>query len=388
MNRLCTRLGSITLLAGLSVRPSMCDARSDSILVGALQRSYLVRLPSAYDGVDPLPLVIAMHGGFGSGAQLEQQSLLTAKADEEGFIVVYPDGVPSNLGIRTWNAGGCCGYAMNNGIDDVGFINALLDTLLAAYAIDEQRVYATGMSNGGFMAYRLACELSARIAAIAPVSASMTIDVCQPDRPVPVLGLHSYLDESVPWQGGIGNGVSAHYNSPQDSVQTVFAMFAGCTVLRDTIQNDAELTVVRWHDCDCGSEMLLYMTHYGGHSWPGGTQTGGFADPPSQVIDANDLMWDFFQGHVLDCGDAGTGPAQVSNTINIGPQPNTGLVRITGGGLSHVRLLDAAGRELRAERPTGNTLEWDLTAVAPGRYLLLITDSEDRTLSRPLMLLR
>jgi polyhydroxybutyrate depolymerase len=177
----------LLLFAGTSL-----IAQPDTIHVGGRDRTYTVRLPSSYTGTTPMPLVVAMHGGFGSGTQLENQSQLTVKAEEAGFIVVYPDGVASLLGIRTWNAGGCCGYAMNQDIDDVGFINALLDTLIADYAIDTQRIYATGMSNGGFMSYRLACELANRIAAIAPVSASMTIAACQPVRPVPVISFHSY----------------------------------------------------------------------------------------------------------------------------------------------------------------------------------------------------
>ena len=156
-------------LAILAVFRLVVTAQADSINVGGLWRTFAVRLPSVYDGGSALPLVIAMHGGFGSGTQLETQSQLTTKAEQEGFIVVYPDGVASNLNIRTWNAGGCCGYAMNNDIDDVGFMNALLDTLQADFAIDTQRIYFTGMSNGGFMTYRVACELSERIAAIAPV---------------------------------------------------------------------------------------------------------------------------------------------------------------------------------------------------------------------------
>jgi len=180
----------------------------------------------------------------------------------------------------------------------VGLIDALLDLLIAEIAVDTQRIYATGMSNGGSMGYGVACKLSERIAAIAPVSASMTIAVCQPTRSVPVIGLHSYQDTSVPYLGGIGDGVSGHYNSPQDPLQTAFALHANCAVLRDTLQHDAALTVVRWHECDRQQEMLLYMTQGGGHSWPGGTGSD-IGDPPSTTISANDLMWDFFQQHNL-----------------------------------------------------------------------------------------
>ncbi|MBK8499221.1 MAG: T9SS type A sorting domain-containing protein [Flavobacteriales bacterium] len=352
-------------------------AQTDSITVGALQRTYTVRLPSVYDGSTALPLVIAMHGGFGSGTQLENQSQLSATAEQEGFIVVYPDGVPSPLGIRTWNAGGCCGYAMNNTIDDVGFISALLDTLFSALAIDTLRVYATGMSNGGFMSYRLACELSERIAAIAPVSASMTIDVCDPVRAMPVIALHSFLDTSVPYLGGIGDGVSGHYNSPMDSVQTAFALRANCIILNDTIVDDAEMTVIRWHDCDCGHEVITYMTQDGGHSWPGGNGTG-IGDPPSTVISANELMWDFFQQYTLDCLPmSAPTTAWASPPFSIHPNPASGIIRINGAQVAHLSVQDASGREVVQRMPAnGSTIILDVADLVPGIYVVRATAAD------------
>ncbi|MEO8066218.1 MAG: T9SS type A sorting domain-containing protein [Flavobacteriales bacterium] len=367
------RLLPLLLLLGASLSAS---AQADTITVGALERTYTVRLPSSYDGSTALPLVIAMHGGFGSGVQLESQSQLSVTAEAEGFIVVYPDGVPSLLGIRTWNAGGCCAYAMDNNIDDVGFINALLDTLIDAYAIDTQRIYATGMSNGGFMSYRLACELSERIAAIAPVSASMTIDVCQPTRSMPVLGIHSYLDGSVPYEGGIGNGVSDHYNSPQDSVHTAFALHANCAVLNDTILDDIEMTVIRWHECDCEQEILLYMTHDGGHSWPGGQPSTGFADPPSQVLNANDLMWAFFQQYTLDC--ATTDVQEVDpRTLRVSPNPTTATIAVTGGdAIRRVQVLDLRGSVLLDVPMNGSAnAALDVSALPKGLYALRVMDA-------------
>ncbi len=350
-------------------------AQPDTIAVGALQRTYTLRLPSTYDGSTPLPLIIAMHGGFGSGTQLETQCGLTAKAEAEGFAVVYPDGYPSPINIRTWNAGGCCGYAMNSDIDDVGFISALLDTLIASYAIDTQRIYATGMSNGGFMSYRLACELSERIAAIAPVSASMTIAVCEPARSVPVLAMHSYLDTSVPYLGGVGDGVSDHYNSPQDSVATAFALHANCAVLNDTIQDDAELTVVRWHQCDCQQEMLLYMTRDGGHSWPGGTQTTGFADPPSQVIVATDLLWDFFSQYTLACSTTHV-PQPAPPALTVAPNPASGVLTVQGRAIASVHITDMQGRTVLTAGGNGTAQQVvDLSQLSGGLHTIAVRDA-------------
>jgi polyhydroxybutyrate depolymerase len=342
--------------------------QAGTITVGGLVRNYTLRLPSAYDGITPLPLVICMHGGFGSGTQVENQSQLTAKAEQEGFIMVYPDGTGS---IRTWNAGGCCGYALNNNIDDVGFIDALLDELIANHAIDTTRIYATGMSNGGFMSYRLACELSERIAAIAPVSASMTIAACQPTRSVPVISFHSYQDSSVPYLGGVGDGVSNHYNSPQDSVLTAFALHADCAVLRDTLQHDATMTVVRWHECDCQQEMIHYITQDGGHSWHGGTGTG-IGDPPSTAVSANELMWDFFQMHSLECAiTTSTDELHHATDLAVFPNPTAGNITVRVADLEQLAVLDLSGREvLRMQVAHSDLVQLDLSALAPGPYVL------------------
>lgn len=361
-------------------------AQPGTITVDGLERTYTLRLPSSYNGSTPMPLVIAMHGGFGSGTQLENQSQLTPKGESEGFILVYPDGYPSPINIRTWNAGGCCGYAMNQNINDVGYISALLDQIIATHNIDTLRIYATGMSNGGFMSYRLACELSDRIAAIAPVSASMTIESCQPVRPVPVISFHSFLDTSVPWQGGIGDGISNHYNSPQDSVLNAFAVHANCTVLNDTVQHDAAMTVIRWHDCDCGAEVIAYNTQDGGHSWHGGTGTG-IGDPPSQTVSANDLMWDFFLQHSLDCTSTGVRNESDERTVSVYPQPSDGVIVIRGSSVIRIEVLDPTGRLVfqMSSTPT-DQVSCDLSSLVPGRYLLLTSSATQDVVASPIIL--
>ncbi len=293
----------------------------DSILHHSVHRTYLLHVPHSYDPGNPVPLIVAMHGGFGSGAQLQNQSQLSKKSDHAGFIVVYPEGLKGPLGIRTWNAGRCCGYAMNNDIDDVGFLSALIDTLIANYSIDTNRVYATGMSNGAFMSYRLACEKSNKIAAIAPVAGTMNVNVCNPLCGVPVIHFHSYHDHNVPYQGGVGTGVSNHYNPPLDSVLHVWSGFNRCAFQNDTVHHDTDYTHITWTGCDCGHALHLYLTQDGGHSWPGGLATA-IGDPGSTVIHANDLMWGFFQQHSLDCPATGTSE-RIHNhhTLKVYPNP-------------------------------------------------------------------
>ena len=305
-------------------------AQYDSIFYDGLNRTYLLHLPAEYAENDTFPLVIAMHGGFGSAYNIQSQSQLSVKADVESFIVVYPEGVKGGaLNIRTWNAGWCCGFASSSNTDDVGFIAALLDTLINRYSVDSNRIYATGMSNGGFMSYRLACELSDRIAAIAPVAASMSLTGCTPDRVMPIIHFHSYLDNSVPSEGGVGSGISDHYNSPLDSVLNAWATMNGCAHLNDTIIHDNQYTFMKWTSCNCGTEIHCYITRDGGHSWPGGIQTPT-GDPVSNFINATDLMWSFFQQHPLTCEitTANNAGNNENNRFGLFPNPTTGIIHI------------------------------------------------------------
>lgn len=297
-------LGIVLALIGCSgddEQPSDKVFRSQgSITVDGRERKYLLNLPPDYYEGSEFSLVIAMHGGGGSAEQFESTCLLTDKANTAGFIVVYPDGVESTgpLGIRTWNAGACCGYAKNNGVDDVTFISSLIDKLLASYAIDSKKVYATGHSNGGMMSYRLGCELSEKIAAIAPNGSTMVVSQpCEPSRAVPVLHMHSVLDEHVPYNGGMGSGISNTYNPPLDSVFGVWASRNRCSAPEITNHDGYQLT--QWTDCSDAVSIYYYLTDDGGHSWPGGLPGSANGDPAAESINANDLLWDFFQSHQL-----------------------------------------------------------------------------------------
>jgi polyhydroxybutyrate depolymerase len=354
-------------------------AQYDSIMVDGLTRTFQMHFPPDYDGTIELPLIIAMHGGFGNGPQLENQSQISVKADEENFIVVYPEGVQGFLNIRTWNGGECCGYAVENNIDDVGFIDALLDSLQANYAIDSLRVYATGMSNGGFMAYRLACELSHRIAAIAPVAASMALDVCSPLNKVPIIHFHSYLDNNIPFEGGVGSGFSNHYNPPLDSVLNVWGEINNCELTNDTVSDLFEYTHIVWGDCECDYSIEYYITYDGGHSWPGGQ--GLLGDPSSEFINANDLMWEFFQQYTLDCDLT----LRLKETpfekqkVKIFPNPTSGHFIIAGEKLSHITIYYPNGAlYLDMEIHPSDLLNIDLSGEKPGTYFVQILFDENK----------
>lgn len=297
------------------------SSQQSSIEHDGNNRSYLVHLPLDYTQDKIYPLVIAMHGGTGSAENLERQSRLSDKSDEENFIVVYPEGLADGLfEVRTWNAGLCCGHSAASNVDDVGFIEKLVMHIIEEYSVDQDRVYATGMSNGGYMAYRLACEKPELFAAIAPVACSMTFD-CEPSQSMPIIQFHSLEDKNVLLGGGSGEGLSVHYSPPIDSVINVWATNNSCQIKDDTIINDEKILQIRWSDCDCNSNIDLYVSTDGGHSWPGGMKTP-LGDPTSDYLDANELMWNFFSSHSLACRNNLSNISQDNSALKIEIYPN------------------------------------------------------------------
>ncbi len=266
-------------------------------------RYYGIHLPPGYDGRQALPVVVNLHGGGASESAARRQSLMDGVADRHGFIVVYPEGT-GRLKHRflTWNAGTCCAYAVDNKIDDVGFIRKLLDELPRHYAIDTTRIYATGMSNGAMLCYRLACELPGRFAAIAPVSGSLGVDGPAPTQPIPIIHFHGRLDPNVPFAGGVGPNarVRVSHRSVEDST-TFFRAVNRCDKHPPEIEEHPDVIIHRYLPAaDAalpGAPIVIYELREGGHTWPGGVDltptlgTGKLIDS----VDASTIMWEFFR---------------------------------------------------------------------------------------------
>ena len=251
-----------------------------------------------------LPVVLALHGATMNGPMMAWFSRLNQKADKVGFIAVYPNGTGTNSSFF-WNGGNCCGSAAQSKVDDVAFMNALLDDLMRTYPVDAQRVYATGMSNGAIMAYRLASELSDRIAAIAPVAGVVGTEISQPSRPVSVLHFHGTEDEYIPFSGGKGvRSISGtHFNSVDHSIRT-WVKWNGCEEnprIENLSNNDDEMTVTRkvYGAGKDGAEVVLVTIEGGGHTWPGIRSPTRTLGKSTTNISANDLMWQFFEKHQM-----------------------------------------------------------------------------------------
>jgi polyhydroxybutyrate depolymerase len=257
-------------------------AQDMSLIHDGLERHYLVHLPPSYDGSSEVPLMLAIHGGNSSSHDLENMSGLSSKADEEGFIVVYPNA--SMEGSQWWNAGESFGPASQRNIDDVGFISALIETLSVDYAIDPHRIYVTGFCLGSMMTYRLGAELSDRIAAIAPVAGQMILREINPTRAVPILYFHDLNDTVVPYEGAVIEGYPV---SSVDSVLSLWIESNECRTSPDTIFNQHEIVGKLWPASTTTGDIILYTTSTGDHDWPAG------------FIVANRLIWDFFATHPI-----------------------------------------------------------------------------------------
>jgi polyhydroxybutyrate depolymerase len=283
-------------------------------------RSAIVHVPAGYDPAKGTMLVLNFHGLYEGNTLQESVTHMSKDSDERNFIVAYPQGLSVGLGL-SWNAGTCCG----NSSDDVGFVRDLVTKLESDYCIDPKRVFATGLSNGAMLSYRLACEASDVFAAVAPVAGAVQVDPCTPTRPVPILAIHGTGDTIVPFNGGTdgilhvlkfppvaysidlwrsldgcpGSGApgpaakqemagdSTADGGPSDS------LFAGATLVSE--KGDAACHT--WSGCKDGSEVELCTIVNGGHSWPGGTQA--FVGKMSMNLDSTKTILDFFEKHPM-----------------------------------------------------------------------------------------
>jgi polyhydroxybutyrate depolymerase len=270
-----------------------------------LARAYRVHVPASYRADRPAALLVALHGGGGNmDFQADDSKYgLLSKSEREGFVVVFPNGYSKLASgkFATWNAGRCCGAARDAKVDDVGFIREVVARVSAQLDIDPQRVYATGMSNGGLMAYRLACEASDVFSAIAPVAGTDNTVSCTPARPVSVLHIHAKNDSHVLFEGGAGpDSVARHlvtdFTSVPDSVAK-WAALNGCAATPPKRVLEKPGAYCEEHaPCRGGTRVQSCVTESGGHSWPGGTKARA-AESPSTAISANDVMWEFFSRH-------------------------------------------------------------------------------------------
>jgi len=269
------------------------DQTNGSVISSGEERRYLLHVPESYDPSTPVPLVISLHGFAQWPAHQSQLTGWTELADENGFIVVHPGG----LGFpKRWQTEFQDGSAPS---PDVTFISDLIDQLEMDYAIDPNRIYVNGLSNGGGMSALLACELSDRVAAMGGVAGaySFSWEDCPSARPIPAILFHGTEDPIVPYLGGeVDNG---RFNLPAlPSWVEELAQHNGCETPPLEVPASGEVSGIRFENCRENAEVIFYTIDSGGHSWPGGGYLPKWlVGHTTQDMDATQVMWEFFQRH-------------------------------------------------------------------------------------------
>jgi polyhydroxybutyrate depolymerase len=359
----------------LLIFTSLCllsaTAQTGSFVFGGLTRDYILHLPTGYSPSTHYPLVIDMHGYTSNASQQQLYTKFDSISNAQHFIVVYPNGIASS-----WNSGWVGTYG--TGVDDVGFVSALIDTLNANYSIDLQRVYATGMSNGGFQSYRLACELSDRIAAIASVTGSLTDSTayyCRPTRTVPIMEVHGTADPVVDYGGLAGSyGTEATLN--------FWKAKNGCSGITDTFAipdispTDSTTALwIRWRSCRDSSEMWFIKIIGGGHTWPNALLDIPSYGRTSRDFSANQYIWSFFQRYRLGMS---SGMSNIANQaeLDIYPNPSNEIMHVRGlQSGDHIMLLDMNGREVRNILAKNDEQEISMANLQDGVYVLQIANA-------------
>ncbi len=267
-------------------------------------RTYSVYIPS-HLAEAKVPAVLVLHGGGGNGKQVMRMTGFHLKAEQEGFIAVFPDGTASLQDrFLVWNAGHCCASAMRQGVDDVGFIRDLIQSLVRDYPVDPERIFVTGISNGAMMAHRLGRELSDLIAAIAPVAGGMFGDEKQPARPVSALLINGGQDTLVPVAGGKSSldrkRIFKAFDAPLAPASFAVHYWTGADgCASGPVQEgdvDRRVAVDRYEGCREQTEVVFTLVEEIGHAWPGGAGGRRENDGSASTLDATTAIWDFFKG--------------------------------------------------------------------------------------------
>ena len=366
------KIFTLVFVFQLVILPGFSQIVEGNFMFGGLNRTYAVYLPASFQPDETLPLVVALHGLTQNGASMMSFSGFNAIADTGNFVVVYPDGISN-----AWNVG----FSGGSTADDVGFLVALVDSLHQQYNIDNNRVYATGFSNGGFMSYKLACEVPATFAAIASVSGTMTeasLANCHPAMAMPVLHIHGTSDFVVSYTGNYGN-VSA------DAVLAVWTGFNNCPSipvvedLPDLVSDGSTVERYTWAPCDDGSEVVLLKVLNGGHTWPGSVGVTGIGITNRDIV-ASSEIWNFVKRFTK--GEPTGIPSFNLPAFDFYPNPNDGKqITIASGkpmGNLSVSIIEISGRLVFSKQIQllSSTFLLNLPDMKPGYYLINLSGNE------------
>jgi len=345
----------------LSAQTTMGTIQHDGIT-----RDYILHLPTDYDESKSYPFVYNLHGFTSNAAQQQFYSSMDGTADTNGFIVCYPNGIDAS-----WNVG----WTFGSTADDVGFLIALVDELATEYSINTDRLYSCGMSNGGFMSYKLACDASDRFAAIASVTGAMVPDElmsCDPIRQMPVMQIHGTADPTVAYGGSF---VSA----PIEEIVNFWVEGNGCVSAGDTIQveninltDNSTAQRIQYTDCEDDNEVVFYKIDGGEHTWPDASLTIGVTN---RDFNANQEIWNFFNRFDLNGPITSTDNLEaVKYEISVIPNPSSSNVLLTNlpASKTEITLIDAYGQVISSQENYQSTATVHIDLLKCGMYYITI----------------
>lgn len=342
-----------------------------SITFAGIQRDYILYVPEIYTPGEAVPLILNFHGYTSNAFEQLNYGDFRPIADTAGFIVVHPMGTVDLLGNTHWNVGWG-----TSSVDDLGFTAALIDSLSAKFSINKDRIYSTGMSNGGFMSYHLACELSERIAAIASVTGTMNVNqpaTCSPGHPMPVMEIHGTADATVPYTGNFLFGTTpaavaywVNYNNCEST--------PSITAIPDTDGGDG---CTAEHQVYTGGNNGSTVEHFkiinGEHTWPG-SAFGGLGT--NQDIDACNEIWRFFSKYDIHglINTTSVADVNLTKTVSVFPNPANDAMTILwpGSETADYTVSSLTGQLVQKGSLSTGKNEIDLASVVPGMYMMTI----------------
>jgi polyhydroxybutyrate depolymerase len=367
-----------------------CNLFGQTNIVGSIihqtyQREFTVHLPTGFNITTQRSLVINLHGGSGNMNNAQGFSLMNPVADQNNFVVVYPQGYGIASPGFSW-ADGRNTSADQAGIDDIGFINNLLDYLIATYNINTNRIYICGFSNGGFMVQRIACQLSDRFAAMASLGSSMDTSLfqnCNPSKPIPFAFFNGTSDPAMPYGGGPMQNPQVTPVVPVESTIDFWVNQNNCQTsnavinLSDTFTTDnSTAELYTYTNCDCNSDIKFYKLINGGHTWPGvyiASQASVLGNT-NRDINASFELWNFFNSHNL-CSSLGIDEQIIESRMETYPNPvKTELnIDIPQDEKTEILITNLLGQNLIKVR---NQNKIDVSYLQNGIYILTVTKNQ------------
>jgi polyhydroxybutyrate depolymerase len=281
--------------------------RKLDLRVLGFNRSYLIHIPRNYSRAKAQPLVVALHGAFSTAEEMEEETGFSQLADKEGFLVVYPNGITLFGWFQHWNAVHCCGRAMKDGVDDVGFVSTVIEEVRRDFLVDPSRIYMVGYSNGGMLAYLFAAQRPETVAAVAVIAATIgsSPSPSEPEMripparaPMPVMAFHGREDDSIPYEGGSRSKNGHSYVSVNESMEFWLAANHISTAPQREVMMAGRVIKNTWGVPESDQEVILYSLEGWKHTIPTMYFTKKLPESDPLVdFNATEIIWDFFRRH-------------------------------------------------------------------------------------------